>query len=26
MGKTALTAEALALWESRFEWVLLYQV
>ena len=24
-GKTALTAEALALWESRFEWVLLYQ-
>jgi tetratricopeptide (TPR) repeat protein len=25
MGKTALTAEALALWESRFEWVLLYQ-
>ena len=25
MGKTALTAEALALWEARFEWVLLYQ-
>ena len=25
MGKTALTAESLALWESRFEWVLLYQ-
>ena len=25
MGKTALTAEALSLWESRFEWVLLYQ-
>ncbi|MBI1876353.1 MAG: CHAT domain-containing protein, partial [Acidobacteria bacterium] len=25
MGKTALTAEALALWESHFEWVLLYQ-
>ncbi len=25
MGKTALTAEALALWESRFEWVLLFQ-
>jgi tetratricopeptide (TPR) repeat protein len=25
MGKTALTAEALALWESRFKWVLLYQ-
>ncbi len=25
MGKTALTAEALALWESRFEWLLLYQ-
>ena len=25
MGKTALLAEALALWESRFEWVLLYQ-
>ena len=25
MGKTALTAEVLALWESRFEWVLLYQ-
>ena len=25
MGKTALTAEALVLWESRFEWVLLYQ-
>jgi tetratricopeptide (TPR) repeat protein len=25
MGKTALTAEALALWESRFQWVLLYQ-
>ena len=25
MGKTALTAEALALWESGFEWVLLYQ-
>ena len=25
MGKTALTAEALALWESRFAWVLLYQ-
>ena len=25
MGKTALTAEALALWELRFEWVLLYQ-
>ncbi|MFZ0050999.1 MAG: CHAT domain-containing protein [Desulfobaccales bacterium] len=25
MGKTALTAEALDLWESRFEWVLLYQ-
>src|SRR5207249_4247158 len=25
MGKTTLAAEALALWESRFEWVLLYQ-
>lgn len=25
MGKTALSAEALALWEARFEWVLLYQ-
>ena len=25
MGKTALTAEALALWETRFAWVLLYQ-
>ncbi len=25
MGKTALTAEALSLWEMRFEWVLLYQ-
>jgi tetratricopeptide (TPR) repeat protein len=25
MGKTALAAEALALWQSRFEWVLLYQ-
>lgn len=25
MGKTALVAEALSLWESRFEWVLLYQ-
>ena len=25
MGKTALAAEAVALWESRFEWVLLYQ-
>lgn len=25
MGKTALVAEALALWETRFEWVLLYQ-
>ena len=25
MGKTALVAEALALWERRFEWVLLYQ-
>lgn len=25
MGKTALTAEALALWEQRFAWVLLYQ-
>jgi len=25
MGKTALTAEALALWESCFEWVLLFQ-
>ena len=25
MGKTALAAEALALWETRFEWVLLYQ-
>ena len=25
MGKTALVAEALAMWESRFEWVLLYQ-
>lgn len=25
MGKTAVTAEALDLWESRFEWVLLYQ-
>ncbi len=25
MGKTALAAEALSLWESRFEWVLLYQ-
>jgi tetratricopeptide (TPR) repeat protein len=25
MGKTALTAEALTLWESCFEWVLLFQ-
>ncbi|MFN0172509.1 MAG: CHAT domain-containing protein [Bryobacteraceae bacterium] len=25
MGKTALAAEVLALWESRFVWVLLYQ-
>ena len=25
MGKTALVAEALALWETRFGWVLLYQ-
>jgi tetratricopeptide (TPR) repeat protein len=25
MGKTALVAEALGLWESRFQWVLLYQ-
>lgn len=25
MGKTALTAEALALWEACFEWVLLFQ-
>ena len=25
MGKTALTAEALGLWGSRFEWLLLYQ-
>lgn len=25
MGKTALAAEALALWEERFDWVLLYQ-
>ena len=25
LGKTALTAEALALWESCFEWVLLFQ-
>ncbi|MFA7243567.1 MAG: CHAT domain-containing protein, partial [Sulfuricellaceae bacterium] len=25
MGKTALTAEALALWEKHFTWVLLYQ-
>jgi tetratricopeptide (TPR) repeat protein len=25
MGKTALTAEVLALWESRFEWVLIFQ-
>ncbi|MDX2041628.1 MAG: CHAT domain-containing protein [Acidobacteriota bacterium] len=25
MGKTALTAETLALWQSRFDWVLLYQ-
>jgi len=25
MGKTALAAEALDLWEQRFEWVLLYQ-
>ena len=25
MGKTALTAEALALWESKFNWVLLFQ-
>lgn len=25
MGKTALVAEALSLWETRFEWVLLYQ-
>lgn len=25
MGKTALVAEALSLWERRFEWVLLYQ-
>lgn len=25
MGKTALTAEALELWQTRFDWVLLYQ-
>jgi hypothetical protein len=25
MGKTALTAETLALWETQFDWVLLYQ-
>ncbi len=25
MGKTALTAEALDLWQTRFDWVLLYQ-
>ncbi|MFN0124525.1 MAG: CHAT domain-containing protein, partial [Blastocatellia bacterium] len=25
MGKTALTAEMLALWEAQFDWVLLYQ-
>ncbi len=25
MGKTALVAEALSLWENRFDWVLLYQ-
>lgn len=25
MGKTALAAEVLALWEQRFQWVLLYQ-
>ncbi|MDX2111871.1 MAG: CHAT domain-containing protein [Verrucomicrobiota bacterium] len=25
MGKTALTAEVLALWQTRFRWVLLYQ-
>ena len=25
MGKTALAAEALALWETRFQWVLIYQ-
>lgn len=25
MGKTALAAEVLALWEQRFDWVLLYQ-
>jgi tetratricopeptide (TPR) repeat protein len=25
MGKTALVAELLSLWETRFEWVLLYQ-
>lgn len=25
MGKTALAAEAVALWESRFQWVLLYR-
>ncbi|HYR06953.1 MAG TPA: AAA family ATPase [Longimicrobium sp.] len=25
MGKTALVAEALGLWESRFQWVLLYR-
>jgi tetratricopeptide (TPR) repeat protein len=25
MGKTALAAEALALWEAQFDWVLLYQ-
>jgi hypothetical protein len=25
MGKTALAAEALSLWQSRFQWVLLYQ-
>jgi tetratricopeptide (TPR) repeat protein len=25
MGKTALTAEALALWQTRFQWVLIYQ-
>lgn len=25
MGKTALAAEALSLWESRFDWIFLYQ-
>jgi tetratricopeptide (TPR) repeat protein len=25
MGKTALAAEALALWQTRFQWVLIYQ-